>query len=113
MIGIMLSVAKANLKYFITSLYNVQACRHINEITFVISEVTFNMKKEASDEFPVDMNMIHIDTSLPKEQRIKKFVEDIKNPYCFRVGNVIVRTSFKQGSPKLQETMKEYFKSIK
>lgn len=42
----------------------------------------------------VDLQEIRIDQSLPKEQRIKDFVTKIKNPYCFMVGNVVVKVAF-------------------
>ena len=29
-----------------------------------------------------------------KEQRIKDFVAKVKNPYCFKVGNVVVKVAF-------------------
>jgi len=42
----------------------------------------------------VDLQEIRIDQSLPKEQKIKDFVTKIKNPYCFMVGNVVVKVAF-------------------
>ena len=37
---------------------------------------------------------VKIDRSLPSEERIKSFIEQIKNPYQFKVGNTVVRVSF-------------------
>ena len=34
----------------------------------------------------VDIRDVHIDRSLPIEERIRSFVEQIKNPYCFKCG---------------------------
>lgn len=28
------------------------------------------------------------------EERVRNFVEQIKNPYCFKYGDVVVKTSF-------------------
>ncbi|PWM68213.1 MAG: hypothetical protein DBX61_04070 [Clostridiales bacterium] len=42
----------------------------------------------------VDIRDIKIDKSLPTEERIKSYVEQIKNPYKFKVGDVIVKVSF-------------------
>ena len=36
----------------------------------------------------VDIRDMKIDRTLPKEERIRSFVEQIKNPYCFKV-NII------------------------
>ena len=42
----------------------------------------------------VDIRDVRIDSSLPTEERIKSFVEQIKDPYQFKVGNTIVRVSY-------------------
>lgn len=48
----------------------------------------------------VDIRDVEIDPELPREERIRSFVRQIGNPYCFKVGNVVVKTSFEvmQGS---------------
>lgn len=35
----------------------------------------------------VDIRDVKIDRSLPVEERMKSYVEQIKNPYMFKVGN--------------------------
>lgn len=47
----------------------------------------------AADQL-VDIRDVKIDRSLPSEERIKSFIEQIKNPYRFKVGNTVVRVSF-------------------
>lgn len=42
----------------------------------------------------VDIRDVKIDTSKPVEERMKSYVEQIKNPYLFKVGNTIVRVSY-------------------
>lgn len=42
----------------------------------------------------VDIRDVNIDTSLPVEERIRSYIEQVKDPYCFRVGDVKVRVSF-------------------
>lgn len=42
----------------------------------------------------VDIRDITIDTSLPVEDRIKSYITQVKDPYCFRVGDVKVRVSY-------------------
>ena len=41
----------------------------------------------------VDIRDVKIDRSLPVEERMKSYVEQIKNPYMFKVGNTVVRVS--------------------
>ena len=42
----------------------------------------------------VDIRDVVIDKSLTLEERVRSYVEQIKDPYCFRVGNVVVRVSY-------------------
>lgn len=42
----------------------------------------------------VDIRDVVIDKSLPLEDRVKSYVEQIKDPYCFKVGDVVVRVSY-------------------
>ena len=42
----------------------------------------------------VDIRDVVIDKSLPLEERVRSYVEQIKDPYCFKVGDVIVRVSY-------------------
>lgn len=53
-----------------------------------------NGKNFASDEQLVDIRDVKIDRTLPTEERIKSFVEQIKDPYRFKVGDVVVKVSF-------------------
>ena len=42
----------------------------------------------------VDIRDVKIDRKLPVEDRIKSYVEQVKNPYLFKVGETIVRVSY-------------------
>ena len=42
----------------------------------------------------VDIRDVKIDRSLPIEERVKSYVEQVKNPYMFKVGNTVVRVSY-------------------
>lgn len=42
----------------------------------------------------VDIRDVKIDRSKPVEERMKSYVEQIKNPYLFKVGKTIVRVSY-------------------
>ncbi len=50
-------------------------------------------KKELLESL-VDIRDVKIDRSKPVEERMKSYVEQIKNPYLFKVGNTIVRVSY-------------------
>ena len=50
-------------------------------------------KKELLDSL-VDIRDVKIDRTHPVEERMKSYVEQIKNPYLFKVGNTVVRVSY-------------------
>lgn len=51
----------------------------------------------------VDITAIQIDTDKPKARRMEEFVRQIKNPYLFKVGDVIVKVSFRKDGATLQK----------
>ena len=60
----------------------------------------------------VDVTRVHIDEGLPKEERLKEFVRQVKNPYCFRVGNIIVKGSYAGNGVSLNERFEELLMSL-
>ena len=50
-------------------------------------------KKHTPVDQLVDIRDVRIDSSLPTEERIKSFVEQIKDPYQFKVGSTVVRVA--------------------
>lgn len=56
----------------------------------------------------VDIRDVRIDRSLPIEERMKSYVEQVKNPYMFKVGNTIVRVSYADTN----KTMNDNFVSM-
>ena len=53
----------------------------------------------------VDIRIVDVDKTLPREERIVEFVRQIKNPYCFRCGEFIVNTSFSEAGPTLEDCL--------
>ena len=59
----------------------------------------------------VDIRDVHIDRSLPKEERVRSFVQQIRNPYCFKCGNAFSKTRFTDTDVTLEERMEHYLRS--
>lgn len=59
----------------------------------------------------VDLKDIQIDPALPKEERIASFIRQIKNPYCYKCGNIVVKVGFEEGST-LEEQLKTIFTTM-
>lgn len=60
----------------------------------------------------VDIREVTIDTNQPKLDRLRDFLIQIKNPYCFKVGDVIVKVQFANDGLSLEEKLKNYFLSL-
>lgn len=60
----------------------------------------------------VDINDIHIDANLPKEERQKEFVRQIKNPYCFKVGEIVVKISYADNGETFEQAMENYLQAL-
>lgn len=55
-----------------------------------------------------DINSVHIDMSLPCEQRMKSFVEQIGNPYCYRDGELVIGIGYAETEMSLHDKLAIY-----
>ncbi|HHY51749.1 MAG TPA: hypothetical protein GX499_00700 [Clostridiales bacterium] len=53
-----------------------------------------------------DINAIQVNPHLPREERIREFMRQIKNPYCFRCGKMVVKISFRDTDATLEDRIK-------
>ena len=60
----------------------------------------------------VDIRDVKVDRSLPVEDRIRSYVEQVKDPYCFRVGDVKVRVSFASNGRTLNDSFTDMLASL-
>ncbi len=67
--------------------------------------------RNVDPETLVDIRDVVIDESLPKEERIRSFVKQIKNPYVFRYGDYVVKTTFAEHGPTLEECLENYLRN--
>lgn len=61
----------------------------------------------------VDIKEVNINMNLPREERVNKFLNQIKNPYCYKCGKAVVKISFDDTTVTLEDRMKSYLKSLK
>lgn len=59
-----------------------------------------------------DISKIHIDTKMPREQRIADFIRQIGNPYCYRCGKVVVKVSFADTGATLEDRLEHYLRTL-
>jgi hypothetical protein len=61
----------------------------------------------------VDVSNFTFDNSVPQELRAARVLDMVKNPYCFRVGEMGVKLEFSEGSPALQDRLTDFLKRQK
>ncbi len=66
--------------------------------------------RQVSREDLVDINDVVLDPDLPPKERMKEFIRQVKNPYCYRDGDYVVKVSF-AGKKTLEECLASYLNS--
>ncbi len=61
----------------------------------------------------VDVSGFTFDNTVPQEERAAHIVAAVKNPYCFRVGDLGVKLEFPENAPPLQDVFAEFLKREK
>lgn len=60
----------------------------------------------------VNIEDAKINTDLPKQERILDYIKQIKNPYCFKCGKVIVKVSFSNTEVTLEDRLEGYLMTL-
>jgi hypothetical protein len=56
----------------------------------------------------VDVSEISINDELSIEERVAEFVRQVKNPYCFRVGSVVVKNVYSNDDVSLKDRFEQF-----
>jgi ubiquinone biosynthesis protein COQ9 len=56
--------------------------------------------------------VIRMDTSLPIAERIRDYLAQIKNPYCFLCGKTPVQVSFREDGKDLDRAVFSYLQTL-
>lgn len=63
-------------------------------------------------EMLMDITDIRVDTELSPTARIGRFIQDVQNPYLFRVGDTAVRVQYGNQQEALQMKLKRFVLSL-
>ena len=70
------------------------------------------MNLEAIDrDSLVDIRDVNIDTSLPKEERMRDFIRQVKNPYLYGHGKYVVKIAFADTDITLEQRLADYVRA--
>ena len=64
-----------------------------------------------AEELP-DITKISLEGCRTKEEKIKSFLEQVENPYCYRVGDIIVKTKYSEDGVSFHERFEQLIASI-
>lgn len=70
----------------------------------IIDDIDFNIGDL------VDIRNIKINVNQPIQEKIVDFVKQVKNPYLFKVGDVVVKVNFNNNGSTFQEKFENYLK---
>ena len=59
-----------------------------------------------------DLRDVHVDESLPRVERIRSFLEQIRNPYCYKVGKMIVKIGFTDTEVNIEDRLEHYIRGL-
>ena len=60
-----------------------------------------------------DISGVSIDMTLPQQERIKSYVQQIGNPYCYLDGDIVVTIGYADTDVSLQDRLKSYISNLK
>lgn len=58
-----------------------------------------------------DIDDVQINPDLPKAERIRDYIAQIGNPYCYRHGKYVVKVSFANTGRSLEDCLLSYLRS--
>ena len=60
----------------------------------------------------IDLNQVTIDETKPVPERVAEFMRQIHNPYCFRIGDVVIKVVYKENGPSFQQNMIDMLQTV-
>ncbi len=78
-----------------------------------LNKLTLETLSEFEKEKLVNLENIVIDSKLSSTKRMLKYLEDVKNPYCFKYKGTVVRICFANTDKTLDSRLVNFFKSLK
>ena len=59
-----------------------------------------------------DIRDVKVNTALPQRERIYDFIRQVKNPYLYKCGKIVVKVSFAETEATLEDKLESYLLSL-
>ena len=60
----------------------------------------------------VQRSSVRLDPSAPREDRLRDFIQQIKNPYCYLDGKTVVKISFAKTDTTMEDCLEHYLRGL-
>ncbi len=60
----------------------------------------------------VERSTIRINPNAPREERLRDFIRQIKNPYCYLDGKTVVKITFSDTDTTLEDCVEHYLRGL-
>ena len=55
---------------------------------------------------------VRLDPSAPREELLRDFIQQIKNPYCYLDGKTVVKISFTNTATTIEDCLENYLRGL-
>lgn len=60
----------------------------------------------------VQRSSVRLDPSAPRDERLRDFIQQIKNPYCYLDGKTVVKISFANTDTTMEDCLEHYLRGL-
>jgi len=60
----------------------------------------------------VDIRDVNVNTALPQNERLTDYIRQVKNPYLYKCGKMVVKVSFAETEVTLEDKLENYLLSL-
>lgn len=60
----------------------------------------------------VQRSSVRLDPAAPREERLRDFIQQIKNPYCYLDGKTVVKISFSKTDITMEDCLEHYLRGL-
>lgn len=60
----------------------------------------------------VQRGSVRLDPNAPREERLREFIRQIKNPYCYLDGKTVVKISFSTSDTTMEDCLAHYLRDL-
>ena len=61
----------------------------------------------------VDINDVKINPKLPVEEKMTEYLRQIKNPYCYKCGDYVIKVGFTDTERTIEDCFEDYLSTLK